>query len=270
MRTRKKFVQASALIRSAGLALALALLLAPRPASAAAEGQLCGRVIGRSIACDEGLECDLRLRIGPIRIGLCTAAQQICGGLMGAACEAGAFCDFPLEASCGAADQTGSCEPIPEVCTREYRPVCGCDDRTYANPCSAHAAGISIASYDACGECTEDTDCLHGYCDRGVSCAGVDCPPPPPNRCTVCGDGSQLLCRRAALPCPEGQVREIVNSCYGVCVDRYSCEPRSACDDPGRRYASRDVEECTRIDLNCQAGEQPFTDGCGCGCASPG
>jgi hypothetical protein len=99
-------------------------------------------------------------------------------------------------------------------------------------------------------------------------------------------------------------VREIVNSCYGACVDRYSCEPRSceyggenhalgetfpaddgcndcrcqqdgqvactiklcSCDDPRRTYVSRDPEVCTRIDFMCAAGSSQFVDGCGCGC----
>jgi hypothetical protein len=73
-----------------------------------------------------------------------------CGGLAGLFCADGLFCDFPPEAHCGAADQTGTCQPKPGACTRIFKPVCGCDDRTYPTDCVAHAAGISVAKEGEC------------------------------------------------------------------------------------------------------------------------
>lgn len=65
-------------------------------------------------------------------------------------CDTGEFCRRTIGDMCGAADAPGICTPVPEMCTMDYMPVCGCDDETYSNECVANSNSIS-ASY--AGEC---------------------------------------------------------------------------------------------------------------------
>jgi len=134
--------------------------------------------------------------------GECKPTQpepRACGGLLGLQCQKGEFCNFALEAQCGAADQTGTCERIPEACTADINPVCGCDGKTYSNGCGANVAGVSVAKRGAC-------DAL--------------------NNC----DQRDVVCKRAPPKCPGGTVPAVVNGCYGECVAIQQCACKEAAE----------------------------------------
>ncbi len=104
----------------------------------------------------------------------------MCGGFAGIQCPEKQFCSYPLSAKCGAGDMSGTCQPIPDLCTMEFAPVCGCDDKTYATACVAGRSGVSVAKQGACpgdsgSGIAEGQTCgtrgVHGDCAEGLYCA---------------------------------------------------------------------------------------------------
>jgi hypothetical protein len=80
------------------------------------------------------------------------SGNGICGGIVGAACPDGYFCNLEEEAGgtgCHA-DGAGVCQEKPSGCPAAYDPVCSCDIRTHSNACTAHASGASILHKGAC------------------------------------------------------------------------------------------------------------------------
>ena len=73
-----------------------------------------------------------------------------CGGFVGAVCPSSMYCDYPSGSYCGGADETGTCRARPTGCSKEYKPVCACDRKTYTNACEAARAGFDVFREGPC------------------------------------------------------------------------------------------------------------------------
>lgn len=211
-------------------------------------------------------------------------------------CGRDRYCAFD-EGTCGG---VGVCQTRPEVCTRIYDPVCGCNGVTYGNACEAAAAGVSVSSEGACasvfcggiagfpcpgsGQCVDDPsdDCdpENGGADCGGVCQCIE------NALCVRGshfDSSPKVCACvpdekpnpcAAILCPTGsecvvaggkaRCEPVVDPCATV-----RCAAGTHCVANGSTATCEPDEGSACGKVTCPAGTYCCNASCGM-CAPPG
>ncbi|MCH8242177.1 MAG: hypothetical protein IH897_06145, partial [Planctomycetes bacterium] len=173
-----------------------------------------------------------------------TTCPAVCGGIQGIPClNVNEFCKFGEGECC--CDFKGFCTPIPQVCTAQFDPVCGCDGITYGNACQADAAQVTVLH---AGECTGSCCLPEGVCVDGLTENECTC------QCGVYGGNNNLCAAPTCVPPVEA-------CCFldAPCADLVPCE----CLQQGGTLPGGGFGICANLPPNtCPVCANASTKGC--------
>jgi len=181
--------------------------------------------------------------------------------------------------SCNAT--SGLCAIVPDFCSSEFDPVCGCDGLTYSNACLAATAKTSVDYLGECMinvvTCLNNSDCSGGeFCQQTTSCFDVgfcnriptSC---PPNVLPVCGCNGLTYLSEC-----EANMKGVSVDSRGPCPLTVFCGSTSDC--PEFFYCKKPVGVCTgstlgkciaqpdtcstQYDPVCGCNGKTYTNGC--------
>lgn len=98
------------------------------------------------------------------------SVRWFCAGPHALKCGRGYFCDSLGKDQCPDKKHYGICQRRPQFCPKIFKPVCGCNGKTYGNACEARAAGVPVASEGVCKKPTPTGPFCGGI--AGIRCPG--------------------------------------------------------------------------------------------------
>jgi Kazal-type serine protease inhibitor domain len=148
------------------------------------------------------------------------AGAQTCSSQALGTCPTGQVCDYDTPNRCAANAESGHCIVVPQGCTTDYTPVCGCDNKTYSNDCARQMARIQL---DHTGPCAPSG----GGGAPGSNCYNLTC------------DGTQTYCYQyvggTSLSQPVADCKPITSACTSsatctcLCANGVTCGGSSGC-----------------------------------------